>query len=138
MDRNRRTGPVPGQPRRALPRRAGGQRSQPGDSSREDARSYFEQFARVANVERKDLAASRRGYAAYGQLDAAAAVRAYAVAGSAFDNAEDLARLVADATRADLEQAEVENLRLALLAAEMSQTASRLRIVNSSLDEWLG
>ncbi|MEW6199426.1 MAG: DEAD/DEAH box helicase [Planctomycetota bacterium] len=91
---------------------------------REDAHRYFRNFARVANVQRRDPSVARHGFHRYRQHDAAEAIRAYAVSGSALDDREGLLELAEYAAEAKLERAEQDNLAVAL-CAEYSHAASK-------------
>jgi hypothetical protein len=100
------------------------------------AHRYYRQYARIANVERRDVAASRQGYEGYQRFDAAEAIRVYAVPESALDNVKDLAHLVADAASADLDQAERDNLNVAAMAAQLHSVVDQLSAVASAIDDF--
>lgn len=109
-------------------------RAHPDPPRREEAGAWYARFAQLANIDRRDAAAARRGYAAHRRYDAASAIRAYAIRGSALDQLADLQRMAADAIPAGLDRASVENLRFAILAAQAAQAAQAVRRVNAALD----
>lgn len=104
-------------------------------NEQERAHGFFGGFAGIANVRMRDFNLAARGYAAYRQFSPAAAIRAYAVRDSAFDHDDGLNRLLADGQSAGLENAELDNLRLAVAAAQVARCKQSIQIVNSRLDD---
>jgi hypothetical protein len=100
------------------------------------AHRYYRQYARIANVEHKDRNKSQLGYSAYYKHDPAETIRTYAVPEAAFDNHEDLIKLADDAEHTDLEQGEVDNLNIALMASYTSSFAHKVKMASSVLDEF--
>ncbi|NLY02823.1 MAG: DEAD/DEAH box helicase [Rhodopirellula sp.] len=104
---------------------------------RPDMHRYFRNFARIANAELNDAALAKHGYERYRKHAPADAVRAFAVAGSAFDSAHGLSQLSADAAVAGLDASEQDNLAVALLAEAEHQSAQAATAMLSAIDEFL-
>jgi ATP-dependent DNA helicase RecQ len=115
-------------------------RGNPDRSLQKYAHRYYRQYARIANVERQDVEASKRGYEAYQRFDSAEAIRVYAVPESALDNVDDLGRQAADAGTADIERGERDNLNLAAIQARnhtvMDKLRANLSAVASAIDDF--
>ncbi len=94
-----------------------------------DMHRYFRNLARVTNVERRDLTLARVGYERYHARNAGDAVRAFAITGSAMDCREGLLQLAGGAVEAGLEQAEKQNLALALEAEAARESAKSAKVV---------
>jgi len=112
-------------------------RTNPDTELRDYADKYYRDFARIANVERRDVEVSRRGYTAFRSHAAAEAVRSYSVADSAMDNEDDLAALASDAATAELSHDELDNLQVAALAAHVHSVSQSLQAVSAELDQLL-
>jgi len=100
---------------------------------RPDMHRYFRNFARVTNAERRDLTLAQLGYDQYFRHAPADAVRAFAMADTAFDSREGLLRLAEDAKSAELDRAERENLDWAILVKLNKEFSNA--IVHPSLEE---
>ncbi len=104
-------------------------------NDQERAHVFFRRFADMANVRLREPNLAARGYTAYRQFAPAAAIRTYAVRGSAFDQDDGLNRLLADGRSAGLEKAELDHLRLAAVAAQTARCSQSMQLVNHRLDD---
>ena len=100
-------------------------RVHPDSNLREAAHRYYRAFARIANVEQQDTENAERGYESYRNHDSGEAIRNYAVEGSCFDDKEHLGQLADDATDANLDRAEAENIQFAAVQAHFQEVVSR-------------
>ena len=107
------------------------------ETSRQRARDYHEQLAQLVNLSQPDRTLAARSYAAYRRFAPADAVRAYAKTGSASDHHAQLIRLAGDAVAAGLETAEIDHLRIAALAAQLSHSRPAVMKVTATLQEWI-
>jgi hypothetical protein len=100
------------------------------------AHHYYQQFAHVANVEKRDQETADIGYAAYRQFSPADAIRTYAITDSAFDDLRHLERIIEDSERADLDPAERDNVAIAAMAARLHHVTEKLSTVAAALDDY--
>jgi len=101
------------------------------------AHRYHRQFAGISNVDRKDAASARQGYAKYRDLNRTEAIRTYSATGGAMDNRADLGELAEDARRSNLEQAERDNLNIANISAMTAEMAKRTSFILQAADDFL-
>lgn len=85
---------------------------------RPELHRYHRNFARVANVQRRESELANIGYSQYSKHALCDAIRAYAISESVFDSTPGLRLLADSAKSAELEDAEKENLAVAALDSE--------------------
>ena len=106
------------------------------EAAQRRVRDYHEQLALLVNVSEPDRTLAARSYDAYRRFAPADAIRAYAKSGSASDHPERLIRLVTDASAAGLEAAEIDHLRIAALAAQLTHSRQAVMHVTAALQQW--
>jgi hypothetical protein len=98
---------------------------------------YFKKVAAVSRASTKDQGIARQGYEWYQAVDAAEAIRAYAVPEGALDNSKDLPQLLEHAKIAALDPAERDNLSVACLEQSQKAMVAQLKTLIPDLDELL-
>lgn len=111
---------------------AEGYRAHPDKAIHHAAHRYYQTYARIANVEQKDVAKATLGYESYRKHDPTEAIRSYAVTGSSFDAVGQLDRLACDSEKSDLEASESDNLCFAALQSQLQSLSCDLGAI---LDE---